>query len=360
MQALRWIAIAAALVYAGCGEDEEEGTTAPQGQATRAAPEAGGAPGAGAGSGKQLSPQVHIEDRVACRPPVADPAKKCDPAAPSCKENEYCLGPYAQGSFCGPCPERDGIRHAFKARDFAPGDNRDPFESLLVKQFGSSSGQDPALVRDPTQRCVKKDQLRATGVSYLDLRLVGIVAQGTERRVLMIDPSGPFGPYGEIIKRGDCVGKEKAIVKDIGTGYVTFEIPQDVSPTGQAREPEQRSVQLHPKQIPVSMTGEMSMVPASRTTITPVVAPPPSLNGQGPAASEPRPSEPRPQPPEPSAPTPPPAEAAPTTAPATSPTGSAGGAGATGGTRTIIIPPQPAAAPSQPQAPKQAPTDLNP
>jgi hypothetical protein len=48
---------------------------------------------------------------------------------------------------------------------------------------------------------------------------------------------------GHIIKRGDCVGKEKAIVKDIGTGYVTFVVEEDPELKRPAQE---TSVQLHP------------------------------------------------------------------------------------------------------------------
>ncbi|MGN6105594.1 MAG: hypothetical protein ACTHU0_10850 [Kofleriaceae bacterium] len=272
-----WLAIA--LVLAGCGEDEEP-TTSQQGRATPAAAPARA--GAGSGSaGKQLTPQVHIEERVACRPPAADPKKACDPKAPACKDSEHCLLTSA-GSFCGPCPERDGIRHPFKPRDFAATDNRDPFQSFTVTQVGMANPNEASLPKDPTQRCVRSDQLVATNFSYLDLKLVGIVAQGTQRKVLMMDTGAP--PYGHIIKRGDCVGREKAVVKDIGTGYVTFEIPLEPTATGQPREPEQRSVQLHPRQLAVSAPPSDQVQPSSRTTITPVVAPPtlpPPASGAG-------------------------------------------------------------------------------
>jgi hypothetical protein len=76
---------------------------------------------------------------------------------------------------------------------------------------------------------------------------------------------------GYIIKRGDCVGKEKAVVKDIGLGYITFAV-----------EPDEFSVQLNPKQLMVS-DPELP-TPAPRTTIAPVVPPPAMLpRGQGPA-----------------------------------------------------------------------------
>jgi hypothetical protein len=116
-----------------------------------------------------------------------------------------------------------------------------------------------------TPKCPREDQLVASSYSYADLKLVGIVAQGTQRKVLMMG-----GPLGYIIKRGDCVGKEKAVVKEIGLGYITFQV-----------EPDEYSVQLNPKQLMVS--EPVLPTPAPRTTITPVVPPP---AGRGGAANQ--------------------------------------------------------------------------
>jgi Tfp pilus assembly protein PilP len=252
-----------ALVLAqGCG-DEDEGPAAKPGNATPATA-GGGAPGApGQGSAKQLSPQVHIEERVECKPPQADQNKKCDPKLGVCEsKTDYCMLT-SQGSFCGPCPERDGIRHQFKPRDFTATDNRDPFA-----QPGQGVGPgDDKIAKDVTQRCLKKEQLVAPNYSYQDMKLVGIVAQGTQRKVLMMDS----GNLGWIIRRGDCVGKEKAVVRDIGTNYVTFEL---ADPNQTAREPEQHSVQLH-TELPVVSAPPSDTGGATRSpTGTPVIEPP--------------------------------------------------------------------------------------
>jgi len=242
-----WLALALAL--AACGDDG--GAPAPGGVPTGRTP---GTPGtAAAGPPKvQLAVKPHIEDRVACPRPdqPSDPRGKCDPKAPSCGEHLYCL-PLAQGSFCEPCPERDGIRHAFRDRDFDPEHNRDPFQPPT----GPRGPTGPGGGLTPT--CPRPDQLVASSYSYADLKLVGIVAQGTQRKVLMT-----MGKDGFIIKRGDCVGKEKAVVKDIGLGYVTFQ--------GEADE---YSVQLNPKQLLVN--EPVPLVPGRRTTITPVPPPVP-------------------------------------------------------------------------------------
>lgn len=244
-----------ALGLAGCGDDEGATPAAAPARPTAAATPgaAAGAPGAAKNA---LEVKPHIEDRVACPIPdqPSDPKDgKCDPKAPSCGEHLYCLT-LAQGNYCEPCPERDGIRHAFRDRDFDPDHNRDPFESFLT-QLGPRTPGPPGL----TPKCPREDQLVASSYSYSDLKLVGIVAQGTERKVLMMG-----GPMGYIIKRGDCVGKEKAVVKEIGLGFITFAV-----------EPDEYSVQLNPKQLMV--TEPELPIAAPRTTIAPVVPPPATL-----------------------------------------------------------------------------------
>lgn len=241
------LAVALVVVLTGCGDD---GGTAPQG--VPAGRPAQATAGAAAGAPKnQLAVKPHIEDRVDCPRPdqPSDPkGGKCDLKAPSCGEHLYCLQ-LAQGSFCEPCPERDGIRHAFRERDFDPANNRDPFQPPV-----GSSGPPNHDTGGVTPKCPHEDQLVASSYSYTDLKLVGIVAQGTQRKVLMT-----MGRDGFIIKRGDCVGKEKALVKDIGLGYVTFQ--------GESAD---YSVPLNPKQLLVN--DPVLPVPARRTTIAPARA----------------------------------------------------------------------------------------
>jgi Tfp pilus assembly protein PilP len=288
MRAMRAGLLALVLVLGACGEDDE----APK-PANRATPATLGAGAPGAGSGKQLTPQVHIEERIECKPPPADPKKRCDAKLGTCESKaEYCMLT-SQGSFCGPCPERDGIRHQFKPRDFVATDNRDPFA-----QPGQGGGSGDGMIKDVTQRCLKKEQLIATNYGYQDLKLVGIVAQGTQRKVLMMDS----GNLGWIIRRGDCVGKEKAVVKDIGANYITFEL-QD--PNQVTREPEQRSIQLH-SELPVVSAPPTDLGGAQRSSTSPPVVAPPAV------APPVRPGPPKgntviiPVPPRATAPSPPP------------------------------------------------------
>jgi Tfp pilus assembly protein PilP len=212
-------------------------------------PKAGGG-GAKAGAkpgGKkvvQLQARMHVEEKVNCPSPDKATGPACNKDAPDCDAGKTCL-PVGTGFYCEACPERDSIRHEFKDRDFVPDQARDPFQSFIIRQKGLEA---PVEKHEDLGPCRRQDQLVASNYSYLDMRLVGIVAQGTQRKVLMMDR----GNLGHIIRRGDCVGKEKALVKDIGPGFVTFVIAPDENDKTPNRAPVEHSVQLNPKGLQVA------------------------------------------------------------------------------------------------------------
>lgn len=294
-------AIAIVLLLAACGDDEGGGGQ-PNPNAT---PATAAVPGAGSGSGKGLSSLTKIEERVECPGPALYDAKgiaiatveRCDPKAPDLvgvggkppenkpndmhcdtAKHEYCLATWDDKgkvvvNACGTCPERDAIRHRFAPeRDFVVEVNRDPFQSYIVRQPGLGSA-DQGLQKSVTQRCLKKDQFQASNYSYKDLKPVGVVAQGTFRKVLMMDP----GNLGHIVKAKDCVGKEKAVVVDIGDEFICFQ-SEDAS-TGQPAPTDCRP--LREKTIALSsQPSDATMIEpggAPQTTITPVEPPPATL-----------------------------------------------------------------------------------
>ena len=213
----------------------------------------------------KLEPRRHVEDQVACAPPPPEKSTgpECKPESATCDPGLYCIGTSA-GFHCEACPERDSIRHDFKDRDFVADQVRDPFQSFVIIQPGLVTGNEPKA--ETTQACKREDQLVAQNYSFQDLKLVGIVAQGTQRKVLMMDSAN----LGHIIKRGDCVGKEKAVVKDIGTGYITFRVDPD--PNERVPRPAaETSVQLHAGGLQVQMPGPESATPLPPSA--PVVAP---------------------------------------------------------------------------------------
>jgi Tfp pilus assembly protein PilP len=261
---MRWqTLIAISLLASACGGDEP-----PPPPPKKAAAAGGGAAakGGAAGKEKQLQARKHVEESVAC--PLVEKATgpKCDPAAPTCEVGLYCIPVKGGGNNCEPCPEKDSIRHEFKDRDFVADQVRDPFQSFIIVPKGLEAVPDKK-VEGP---CTRPEQFVASNYSYLDMRLVGIVAQGTQRKALMMDRAN----VGRIVRRGDCVGKEKAVVKDIGPGFVTFVVHPDVEDRTPNRVPEERSVQLYPKGLQVAPDSQPEVTPVSPTA--PIVAPPPA------------------------------------------------------------------------------------
>lgn len=207
------------------------------------------------------------DDAPASPPPKAAP--KPGAARPAKPPPQFAIRVRIEDRVLDP-DEKKAIRHVFKERDFiVDTNNRDPFQSFVLNQglVGPSNEVKPL---DITKNCTRAEQLVATNYSYTDLRLVGIVAQGTQRKVLMMDA----GNLGHIIKRGDCVGREKAVVKDIGTGYITFQVEPDQSNNGVVKAAEERSVQLYPNQMPVTSQPTLDNEAAKSTA--PDVAPPTS------------------------------------------------------------------------------------
>ena len=258
----------AVALLAACGDDDDgAGATKPAGPPPAAAAAAAKA----AADKNKLQPREHVEEKVVCSVPDAPTGHPaCTPIdqpntpgaklLPDCDAGSYCMQ-VATTFSCEPCPERESIRHDFKDRDFVADQGRDPFYPYVITPAGLGAGSNTTKP-EPHQSCKRADQFVATGYSYQDLKLVGIISQGTTRKVVMMDSQ----PFGHVIKRGDCVGKEKAVVKDIGTNYVTFVVEQDDSKVPQV----ETSVQLHPGGLD---EGPPTSQP-NATSVTPVVPPP--------------------------------------------------------------------------------------
>jgi Tfp pilus assembly protein PilP len=309
--------MALALAYAfvaACGGDDE----APP-AAVRPGAAAPAAPGGGVGSAKddknKLVPRRRVEEKVGC--PVADKERDpkdrydafkkrvddddaaykqrygvaCTPEGAPCDKG-YCLD-WENAKHCIRCAERDRIRHDFVDRDFSADQNRDPFQSFVVAQPGLGGGVGSAAPIQPTPDCKNKDQLVATNYSFADLRLVGIVAQGTVHKALLMDSVN----VGHIVKLHDCVGKEKAVVVDIAAGnypYIKFVVHPEQAPQGTTTRPDQeRSMELHPKLEDLSPTYNQEEMPPQPPT--PAVTPKKDTTKPPPEPPPVRPVTPEPQ-----------------------------------------------------------------
>lgn len=245
-----------ALLFGGaCGEDDPPAAAPKPPQA----PGGPRAPAKPAGKTKELKPMRRIEDRVAC--PTPSDAKACDLKAPVCPQGQYCLAA-ADKAFCGPCPERDAIRHVFKPRDFQGSDARDPFLSFIIQQPGLNTATDAGTPRETTQKCTRPDQFVFANRNFQSLKLIGIVSQGTQRKALLADTF-----QGRVVKKGDCVGREKAYVKEIGAGFLTFTV-EAVGKT----DASELSMQLYP--TAVSLSDPDVPDPGAASGTAPTVAPP--------------------------------------------------------------------------------------
>jgi Tfp pilus assembly protein PilP len=136
-------------------------------------------------------------------------------------------------------------RIQFTADMFVPdptGDkNRDPFRSYLVDDANTAATAGrPSLAVD---ECDKRMVAEQYGLR--DLNLVGIVKKGTTAYALFIDSQG----LGHIGRRGDCLSKDKARLKEIGQGSIVVEVRGDAPPGQPAPEPREEEWRLHPEQL---------------------------------------------------------------------------------------------------------------
>jgi hypothetical protein len=143
----------------------------------------------------------------------------------------------------------ESFRRTFTEVDFRPdptGDeNRDPFRSYVVRQgvLGREGKSNPTI--QPTDVCTAKNS-KASGYSLRDLRLIGIVLRGKIRGFAQFrDGSG----LGWTVKRGDCLGKEKAIVQSIDSGSVSLEVVPEAPPNTAPPDPEKRIIPLYPQEL---------------------------------------------------------------------------------------------------------------
>lgn len=190
MRALAWLATASLLLVA-CGGEDEPPPPPPKSQPVAANPAAKPTRGAGATAGT-LTTYAKVEGR-----PELNPA------------------------------EVKTIRHRFTANDFVPdptgSGNRDPFRSYVIAQVNINTGPEGDDKPDPaaqSEKCANK-KVAATGYSTHELKLIGVITRGTVRIATFSDTGG----VGWVVRRGDCIGSERARVKLIGEGFVTLEYP---------------------------------------------------------------------------------------------------------------------------------------
>jgi len=168
-----------------------------------------------------------------------------------------------------PADEAPTIRRRLKERDFAfdptGSENRDPFRSYLLPQVGTGEPVGTAATARPTEQC-SKNKLIATNYALRDMALLGIVVRGAQRFAMFRDAKGK----GHLVERGRCLGREKALITEIGDGHVTVEIMPEAVAGGAEPTPEKRSIPLYANELTIDdieETEDTGTTPAPAPTI---------------------------------------------------------------------------------------------
>lgn len=145
----------------------------------------------------------------------------------------------------------DEYRHKFLETDFRPDitgmENRDPFRSYVLN---SPTKRTDDVTFDVNEICTKDNSVAPT-YSLRNLRLLGIVLRGTKSYALFRDTGG----LGHIVHRGDCLGKEKARVESIGSGFVRLSVIPEAPPGAPAPAPQTRDIMLYPDEMSLEPEG---------------------------------------------------------------------------------------------------------
>lgn len=180
------------------------------------------------------------------KPPAPAPAPAAATAAAAAAENA--LMAYGKVD--------DELRHEITEIDFVPdvsGEvNRDPFRSWL-QRVAIAPGSGPTTIDFCTEGKVR---FGAPNYSVRDLQLVGLVKRGRSYAQFV----NSSGSDSWIVRKGDCLGQEKAIIEEVGVGYVRLSITPPAPPGSPAPPAQKQDIPLHPDEleIPDAILGDFA------------------------------------------------------------------------------------------------------
>ncbi len=142
----------------------------------------------------------------------------------------------------------DDLRRKLGEIDFIPDPtgetNRDPFRSWVLKP-ANQDGADTVEIVDP---CTQgKVRWGAESYSVRDLSLIGLVKR-SQSYAQFTDASERDS---WIVRKGDCIGQEKAIIEEIGVGYVRLSITPPAPPGAPAPPAQKQEISLHPNELEI-------------------------------------------------------------------------------------------------------------
>lgn len=142
------------------------------------------------------------------------------------------------------------LRHQLTETDFRPDasgeTNRDPFRSWVLLPAAEASGDEEN--KKKVDVCTQ-DKVRwgAPNYSVRDLVLIGIVKRGRSFAQFTDRSEGESW----IVRTGDCLGQEKAIINEVGVGFVDLSITAPASPNAPAPPTQKQIISLHPDEIEI-------------------------------------------------------------------------------------------------------------
>ncbi len=142
----------------------------------------------------------------------------------------------------------DDIRRKLGEIDFIPDPtgetNRDPFRSWVLKPAGPEGPEKLEIVDPCTQGKVRWG---AQSYSVRDLSLIGLVKRS--RSYAQFTDGSERDSW--IVRKGDCIGQEKAIIEEIGVGYVRLSITPPAPPGAPAPPAQKQEISLHPNELEI-------------------------------------------------------------------------------------------------------------
>jgi hypothetical protein len=176
-----------------------------------------------------------------------------------------------------PPDEAPTIRRRLKDRDFMPDltgtENRNPFQSFTLPQMaaGTQPTTGPGPAPKPTDLCAR-NKLKASSYAIKDLALIGIVRRGSQYFAMFRDPK----KVGHVVERGNCLGREKALVTAIGDDLVTTERLPEMVPGGPEPVPVTESIPLFKEEITADSFDQEEVIPPEPAPEGTQPAPPPT------------------------------------------------------------------------------------
>lgn len=160
----------------------------------------------------------------------------------------------AQPGLAGYAKVDPELRHKLTEIDFVPdasGEvNRDPFRSWMQRTVVSDDDR-PTTIDPCTEGRVRWG---APSYSIRDLNLIGLVKRGRSY-AQFVDKSESDS---WIVRKGDCIGQEKAVIEEVGVGYVRLSITPPAPPGAPSPPAQKQDIPLHPDEleIPDAILGD--------------------------------------------------------------------------------------------------------